>query len=393
MRSNRLKKLGITAVMLWLCSPLVLLAQDSEEHAPKKHPLLVTFDAPDAGKIDGAAFCFGNCPGTAAVNANRNGDVTGYYVDDSSAFHGFVRNCDGKLTEFDAPGATGAGTIAYSINSEGAIAGLFQDANGIFEGFLRSPNGHFTTFTIPHESFGPGQGLTGAANINDEGEIAGYFTDSNIVNHGFLRHADGKIETFDVAAAGTSPNFPPQGTVVALESGLSGQGAITGWYFDSSQATHGYVRGKDGAIKTFDDALGGNGLFQGTLAGSINSLGEIAGGVLDINNVYHGFVRSRDGAITNFDAPGAGNTPGQYQGTFAVGINDAREITAYVTDNNNLTHGAVRDTHGHILLFDVEAAGTGQGQGTTPQGINPGGAVLGYYTDCHNVNHGFLRLP
>jgi len=392
MQSYKFKSLAISALVTILAAPIVLCAQDADDHS-HRHPRIVTFDAPHAGRGPGSLFCFGNCPGTVAENANREGAVTGYYVDDSSVFHGFVRDCDGELTEFDAPGAAGLGTVSYSINSDGAITGIFQDASGVFEGFLRSRKGKFTTFTIPGQTFGPGQGVTAAANINDQGEIAGYWTDSNSVYHGFVRHSNGKIESFDAPGSAMAPNFAPQGTVVALESALNDKGDLTGWYFDSSQAVHGYVREKDGTFTTFDDSLGGNGFFEGTIPGSINRHGDIAGGVADASLIYHGFVRSRRGEITSFEAPESGNTPGQLQGTLAVGINDAGEVTAYVTDNNNVAHGTVRDCHGHFVNFDVSAAGTGQGQGTIPQGINDEGAVPGYYTDANNVNHGFIRLP
>ena len=49
----------------------------------------------------------------------------------------------------------------------------------------------------------------------------------------------------------------------------------------------------------------GNSAGQGTAAQSINVEREIAGFYFDSNNVSHGFVRTKGGHITTFDAPGA----------------------------------------------------------------------------------------
>src|SRR5208337_4953310 len=58
----------------------------------------------------------------------------------------------------------------------------------------------------------------------------------------------------------------------------------------------------------------GHGLDQGTYAFGINNLGVIAGYFQDSSNVFHGFVRYRDGSFTTFYAPGAGKNGGDYRG-------------------------------------------------------------------------------
>lgn len=384
-------KLAYTIGIAALCTLAVAGKMAAQEHGK-----IITFDAPGAGTNPGSPFCFGACPGTVAVNANREGVVIGYLVDNSNVYHGFVRDADGKITVFDAPNAgTGSnqGTVAYSINSEGTIAGQFQTCDNVYYGFVRSSRGQFVVFDIPGFKPGAQQGPGGSANINDVEEVAGFYTDENYVNHGFLRSSDGRIATFDAPGVSTIADFPPQGTTVALESGLNQNGALTGWYYDSNQAVHGYVRAENGVITDFDNRLAGTAAYQGTYPGSINTQGEITGGVADENSIFHGFVRSPDGKTQTFEVLGSGDTTGSGQGTFGVGINDAGEVTAYWTDSSNLTHGAVRYCDGRVTTFDVEGAGSGAGQGTTPQGINAAGAVPGYYTDSNNVNHGFLRLP
>src|SRR5438132_7024220 len=128
-------------------------------------------------------------------------------------------------------------------------------------------------------------------------------------------------------------------------------------------------------ITTFDAPGAGTGPGQGTLAFSINPARAITGFYLDSGDVFHGYVRARDGTFTTFDAPGAGTGPGQ--GTLAFSINPARAITGIVRDANIVRHGFVRDPNGAITTFDVPGAGTGPGQGTRPPNINPTGTAPG----------------
>jgi hypothetical protein len=61
----------------------------------------------------------------------------------------------------------------------------------------------------------------------------------------------------------------------------------------------------ENTITSFDVAGAGTGTYQGTYGVAINNTGAIAGYYLDSRNVYHGFLRAIDGSITTFDAPGA----------------------------------------------------------------------------------------
>ena len=73
------------------------------------------------------------------------------------------------------------------------------------------------------------------------------------------------------------------------------------------------MRARDGTITNYDVPGAGTGMYQGTNAcwfipawGGINPAGTVTGFYADSNNVYHGFLRTREGEITTFDAPGAG---------------------------------------------------------------------------------------
>lgn len=106
-------------------------------------------------------------------------------------------------------------------------------------------------------------------------------------------------------------------------------------------------------IVTFD-ALGAGataGSFQGTACYSdcsvlINNFGVITGTYEDANSVFHGFVRSPEGKFTTFDSPGADTTSGDFNGTFANGINDAGVITGFYADPSGGSHGFVRSPEG-----------------------------------------------
>src|SRR5580692_8644163 len=70
---------------------------------------------------------------------------------------------------------------------------------------------HFTTFDIRGAGKNQGQG-TWPLGVNSEGVITGYYVDSGNVGHGFLRTNDGKISKFNVPEAGKGSN---QGTIAA----------------------------------------------------------------------------------------------------------------------------------------------------------------------------------
>ena len=140
---------------------------------------------------------------------------------------------------------------------------------------------------------------------------------------------------------------------------------------------------------TFDAPSAGTGPGQGTEGIHINPAGAITGYYLDSGDVFHGYVRARDGTFTTFDAPGAGTGP--FEGTLAFSINPAGATAGIVRDANIVRHGFVRAPNSAITTFDVPGAGTGPLQGTRANNINPAGAIAGFSTDANDVNHGFVR--
>lgn len=126
--------------------------------------------------------------------------------------------------------------------------------------------------------------------------------------------------------------------------------------------------------------------YNGTFASGVNNDGAITGTFIDANNVYHGFLRDSDGRFTTFDAPGADTTPNDYNGTNPIAINDLGEITGNYWDVNGTPHGFLRKPDGSFTNFDVPDSTS-----TTPIALNWEGAVVGYSTDQNFTFHAFVR--
>src|ERR1700690_2088508 len=85
----------------------------------------------------------------------------------------------------------------------------------------------------------PGSTHTFAWAIN--GSTTGYYYDSGGIAHGFVRGSDGTITSFD-----------PKGAVDTEAYGTNGAGTATGWYVESDGAAHGFMRTSDGKFISFD---------------------------------------------------------------------------------------------------------------------------------------------
>ncbi len=89
-------------------------------------------------------------------------------------WHGFLRDKNGVITTFDAPGAgTGVdqGTQSFAITPGGDVTGFYFDATSAVHGFLRDANGLITTFDLPGGGTGPRRGLMAAALLRTEASL------------------------------------------------------------------------------------------------------------------------------------------------------------------------------------------------------------------------------
>ena len=336
----------------------------------------ITFDAPGAAT--------GPFQGTVAVSINPAGEILGYSFLSNGFMAAFLRNIDGTFNTFNVPGAllyaaafSGEGPAGSSLNPAAEATGGYVDPNFVVHGFVRDPEGAITTFDAPGAGtiVGSFQGTTPLA-INPAGEVTGYYFDTNFFVHGFFRDLHGAVTDFDAPGASAACFFG-----LTVPSGINAAGDITGNYSDSECNPHGFLRERNSAVTVVDVPN-----FIGTFPEVINDAGEIAGFGFDGTGAEHGFVRDNGGAFTLFDTPNV-------RDFLNMDINPAGVIAGTYLDANLVSHGFQRAADGTVTTIDVPGAGTGLFQGTSPESINPAGAITGSYLDANGVFHGFLFLP
>jgi hypothetical protein len=277
----------------------------------------------------------------------------------------FIEGVAGDVT-YDAatlsatfkPAANLAVNTTYTIRVTTGVEdmGGVPPAEPFHSTFTTGPcNNSFTTFDPP------GSTGTNPTSINEAGAITGFYLDTGNMYHGFLRSPDGTITTFE-----------PPGSIQTNVSGINLAGAITGRYSDGN-VWHGFLRDADGTIITTIDIPES----ISTFSRSINETGAITGFYVGAGRT-HGFLRSADGTITTFNPPGSA-------GTDPWSINLAGAITGFY-DATGTLHGFLRAADGTITTFDPPGSIY-----TFPTSINEAGAVTGFYEDTGRQQHGFLR--
>ena len=346
----------------------------------------VQFDDPSAGTVQYA--------GTEAVSINSRGFITGYVVDSGYGTHGFLRNPDGRITDFDAPGASPVigGTYPSSINDRGVITGTSYDGYGVAHGFLRNPDGTSVVFDAPGVSPGVGNYLgTSSQGINASGEIVGIYEGADFVAHGFLRAPDGKITIFDDPAEGVGAN---QGT---WSYGINDGGEVAGAVTDPAGGSHGFIRSRKGAYTNFDFPGETSTAFN---SGLINNRGVVAGyyatpaysAPSGLPPYAVGYERSPEGRVTSF-------VPKVSAGASAVltfGLAQDGTALGRVNDNNSLGHAFIRSPGGKTVVFDVPnqiLVSNPYSWGSELWGKNEDGVIVGEFIDASFVVHSFLLIP
>jgi hypothetical protein len=97
-------------------------------------------------------------PGQSAAQAEGNGACS---MPPELASVDAVQSAASTISSFEAPGAgtrPGQGTLAVSINSAGAVTGYYLDSSGVYHGFVRAATGTFTSFGAPGAGTHAGQG-------------------------------------------------------------------------------------------------------------------------------------------------------------------------------------------------------------------------------------------
>ncbi len=236
--------------------------------------------------------------------------------------------------------------------------------------------GNIITFDAPGAGTGFRQGTT-ATGINAAGAITGYYVDSANFTHGFVRSPGGEFTEFDAG-----------GSTETLANGINDAGAVAGYYIDTYGLPHGFVRSPSGVVTTFDAPPASS---SGTYAFAINNAGAIAGFYFE-DAVAYSFLRSPSGAFTTFGVPRAGGAG--LNGTRANSINNSNAVAGSWTYSDVYTipnHVFLRTPQGFIESFSAPGAGSGEFQGTLQYGLNDAGAVTGTYIDAKGATYGFVR--
>jgi len=217
---------------------------------------------------------------TFAWGINDSGEISGFYIDSLSVYHGFVRAADGGYTEFDEPNASlqfREGTFANAINASGEVTGTYNDVLLQYHGFTRDSSGNYVSFDAP-DAGNCYQCGTFPSAINLSGEVAGNYTNhksEEFPNHAFIRDSAGNITDFDVT-----------GATQTFVSNMGDSGEIVGEY-EYGFANYGYIRDASGKILLFSapepDSV--------TFPMSINQFGTATGYYADQNGRAHGFIR------------------------------------------------------------------------------------------------------
>jgi hypothetical protein len=166
-------------------------------------------------------------------------------------------------------------------------------------------------------------------------------------------------------------SFSVPGSTATYPLSMNETGVVTGYYLDSAQATHGFVRDNDGNITTFD--VPGSVL---TLPTSINTAGDIAGYYEVTAGTPLGFLRDPNGTITTFGNPAPTVNSASFWAQ-PVALNVAGEVAGNFPNNTTASEAFLRTPTGEVQTFTLSL---GEAYPTVVTGLNAGGALVGYYS-------------
>lgn len=224
-----------------------------------------------------------------------------------------------------------------------------------------------TTIVAPDAGTGAGQGTFPQA-INMRGEIMGYYIDSNNASHGFLRSPDGTVTSYDIAGSSSTVfsdiNFHVIPVGWYVPSPPSKQGAVIGFLFGRA-----YIRGaKTSTTQTYPLATNRGNAPVGYWLDPASKTNPNAQCFVGLTAVTFAI-------------------PGQGAGCWARTINDNGQIAGTYLDENGITHGFLNDTQARtIISFDPDGSVY-----TFANAINNSSQIAGYYLDAQSATHAFIR--
>lgn len=226
----------------------------------------------------------------------------------------------------------------------------------------------FLSFDAPGAGTGKGQGTVPTA-INANGAIVGYYLDSSNDQHAFLRAADGTFTNIDVPGAlATDP--------IAISSG----GLVVGGYsyFTSGQTLEiaGFLRYANGEYLTL--SAPGTGY---AIPLAINDLGQIAGEAAS-DTAIEGFFWTEKSRFTLFKVPFSGPA------TAASAINASGQIAGDYLDQHiaGRYHAFIRHGAGQFTTLDFGMTVLV----ASVLGLNDSGQAVGWFEDASHRGNAFV---
>ena len=231
----------------------------------------------------------------------------------------------------------------------------------------QAPAATFLSFDAPGAGTAQNQGTFPLA-INRSGLIVGYFTDSSNVQHGFMRDPDGTFTIVDVP-----------GSIVTRVTAVNSKGLVAGFSYSSKGIPAGFLRYLNGTLLTLNAVKGSS----YTIPAAINDIDQIAGNVWFSSNITRGFLWSPTQSFKIFSVPYGGSWVG------VTALNSSGMIAGSYPGVIRQTwlRGFVRDDAGNFSSF----AAIDGALRTYPTAINASGQVTGWYVDAHYQGLPFLR--
>jgi hypothetical protein len=215
----------------------------------------------------------------------------------------------------------------------------------------------------------PGTGnQTRPQKINDDGEIVGIFVDSSGASRGFTRSRDGVF---------SPPIIEPNDTGNLTEGrGINNAATVCGDYLGSDGAFHGFFL-SSGTFTEFDVPGA-----TGTQVLGISNAVDFSGAFLNSAGIFQAFI-SLGGSVMPIDIIPDATFSGAYQ------LNASNAFTGYYTDSGGINHGFFADKLGR-LHFPIDPVGS---IGTIFFGMNDKEWIVGRYSDSAGITHGLFFVP
>ena len=213
----------------------------------------------------------------------------------------------------------------------------------------------------------PGATQTQPQKINGRGDAVGIFIDSSGASRGFVKFRNGNY---------SRPLVDPNDAGNVTEGrGINSSRLVCGDYLDSAGAFEGFFLSNNTFTNyapepTFTVVLG------------VNDAGDFCGSEIPSSTGIQSAFLNIGGVLTDFVVTDA-------TATLAYSLNGTNQSCGYYIDSSGVTHGFWRDSDGTIHA-PIDPVGS---TGTILFGNNDMNLMVGRYSDAAGATHGILFVP